>query len=295
MVNVWALGWLVEQIGGELVGEVKVFESKPHEPPAQGDIDQMRTADSVLYIGNLSAEAATALGARAKADPERFQDISALDNIALLTAPPELGDDRLPGNRDPHVWLDPAGRMVTVARKVARSLVKAVEQRPELADARARHTDGINQRLGQATTKLVEIRDRLKLKAAGCRNKTIVPEHPAYAYLVEWLELKQLPVTRISSKTLPSAQAEERRALLRTLWQTEGHRTLFLEHSKGPQGKNPDAERKEIDELADQFGAIFEYLSSLESPPEPKPGESERKYPEALEYVVDQVKKGLKC
>ena len=295
-VNVWALKWLVDEIGGpELVGETMMFESSPHEAPKPKDIDLMRKADVVMYIGNLSRDVAEILDARAASSPDQFVDISKISSIGLLEAPPELEDDHLVENRDPHVWLDPGGRMVAIARRLTRGLQKAVERAPTIEPAKSRHAQELNQRTDTVVDRLAELHGDLAQRLVGCAGRTVVAEHPAYLYLANAFGFDQLPVTRVSSAELAHQITREQTDKLVAMWAGDPQRSIFLEHSKGPQGKDPDPERRWIEALASETGAKFYYLSSLEKAPEADEDGRPRDYVAAMTYNVDNLKMGLKC
>lgn len=291
VVNVWALKSLVQEVGGELV-EVDLAEHELHAAPTPDELEVMDAADVVLYVGNLSQEVADKLKAKTEQDHERYVDLSKVESIKFVPAPAELGDDALPDGRDPHVWLAP-DRVKDIAFTINRAVQKKIRL-AQWADA-PKHTGELNDRTNAVVVKLGEAHDKAKDQLKGCAGKTLVAEHPAYGYLASAMGLVQLPVTGISSEELPPDVAARKEAELANRWAKENNRTIFLEHSKGPQGADPDPERQRIDRLADKLGAVYSYLSSLEDDPKDLLAREDHGYFEALAHDVAEIKKGLKC
>lgn len=293
--NVWALTWLVERIGGDLVDKPRLFGG--HVKNDGSDSDLLTSSDSVLYVGNLDADTAALLAKRAVKDPERFLDIARIRGINLVPAPPEPEDDKLSDGTDPHAWLDPH-RMIQIATGVTRALTLAVTRHPELGRYRTQYSDALARRRDEVVKELNDLHTRIEGILHSCRGKTIVPEHPAYRYLTEEFGLRQLVLSRISGQSRLEAGVEEaQRRKLAEFWQKEGPPVIFLEHSKGfGPDLDSDLERQYFHRLANEHNADVRYLSSLEKTPEPIMGEDRvRTYPEAMVTNAEQIKIGLRC
>lgn len=297
-VNVWALTWLVERIGGDLVNPAKLFEAEAHEKPTEPDLAMLGSpsTNAVVYMGNLSAEAKKALDPRAAREPHRFLDLATVDTLDMVPAPPEL-KEQLPDGRDPHVWLDPGQRMAEIAVAVTRALKLAVSQHPELKRYATHYGNELTKRRDKVHAELRSLQARMRSSLAPCVGRTVVPEHPAYQYLTSAFDLEQLALTRIgeSRQAPPEVEAEQEAKLL-DLWKTEPA-VIFFEHSKGfDEEILDDAERQYFHRLANTHNADLRYLSSLEKPPEEVKDEKRvRTYPEAMLINVEQITLGLEC
>lgn len=300
-VNVWAVGWLAERIGGPFLDRVVHLESDAHEPPTQADLDALQTADIVILVGK-STEAQHVIDQRwplASEDRARFIDLSEVPPIRsrLRKAPPELGDDQLPGGFDPHIWLDPQ-RMKEIADTVQRAVSFVVEaQKGVDGQAPRQVNDTVGQHMAAVKRQLDELTRDMTVGLRPCAGRWIVPEHPAYQYLAEAFGLRQFALTRPSGGRLDPVRAEtQRQRLRREVWAGTTEKYLFIEASKGHgRSRRDDPELAYLQQIADEHNAQLLYLSSLETAPSLDGGDQPPDYLAAMRRNGKDLRTGLRC
>ncbi len=197
----YPLAWAAEQLGGDRVEVVNLTPPgvEPHDIElTPGDVERVRDADLVLYLGEGFMPALE----DAVAGNGKARDLLAGEE--LLSAEGESG-------RDPHIWLDPM-RYATVVRAIAKALGM-----PEAADS--------------LVARLTELDTKLREGLASCERRRIVTSHAAFAYLADAYELDQLALTGLSPEAEPSPRALE--ALVNEV-REEGATTVFFETLVSP-------------------------------------------------------------
>ena len=197
----YPLAWAAEQLGGDGVEVVNLTPPgvEPHDIElTPGDVERVRDADLVLYLGE---------GFMPALEDAVAGNGKALDLLAgeeLLSAEDESG-------RDPHIWLDPM-RYAAVVREIAEALGM-----PEASDS--------------LVARLTELDTELREGLASCERRRIVTSHAAFAYLADAYELDQLALTGLSPEAEPSPRALE--ALVNEV-REEGTTTVFFEALVSP-------------------------------------------------------------
>ena len=201
----YPVAWAAEKIGGESVDVHNLTKpgAEPHDLElTPRDVDRVRQADLVLYLGDGFQPALE------KAVQDRHGvSIDLLHRQELAGAP--AGVEEL--SADPHVWLDPL-RFVVLVKRIGRAL----------------HRPGPTARLA-ARLRLLDRHYRSGL--ASCRRKDVVTSHAAFGYLSARYGLRQIPLTGLTPEAEPSP-----RDLQRLVQEVEasGATTVFFESLVSP-------------------------------------------------------------
>jgi zinc transport system substrate-binding protein len=180
----YPLAWAAEQIGGNAVDVENLTPAgaEPHDIElTPRDVDEVRTADVVLYLGSGFQPALE----KAVAD----RDGPSLDLLAgqrLASAP--KGEEELAA--DPHVWLDPI-RFAGIATSIGREL-----GRPRAA--------------ARLATRLRALGDTFETGLRSCGRHEIVTSHAAFGYLARRYGLQQVALTGLAPEAEPSPRDLEK-------------------------------------------------------------------------------------
>lgn len=229
----YPLAYAAEQIGGSAydVENLTPPGAEPHDleltPQA---VARIQRAAVVLYLGNA------------------FQP-------AVAKAVSGNGVDLLPGDGDPHLWLDPVLYARTV-RKIAAAL-----DRP-------------------ATPLLAQLRQldaQYRRGLRDCRRREIVTSHEAFGYLARRYRLRQVAITGITPEAEPSPQRLA--AVVRLVRKTHAT-TVFFERLVSP---------RLADTVAREVGAKTAVLDPIEGQ---EPGQT---YFTLMRRNLAALRKALGC
>jgi zinc transport system substrate-binding protein len=182
--------------------------------------------------------------------PSSVRRVDLLEGLTLLPVTDPLAGthgatsgETLDGNKDPHVWLDPAnmGRMAStiVDNLVANGLTTAAAGAAGLTGARVAYG-----RLDQ------DFHDGL----ADCARHELVTTHRAFGYLADAYGLTQVSIAGVSPSEEPSAKTLE---AVGAFVDTHGVTTIFSE-------RNLPADLAAT--VADETGVVTATLDTVESP-----------------------------
>ena len=238
VVGFYPLQYLAERIGGADVNVTSLAQpgAEPHDlelSPRQ--LEQVSTADLVLYLRTLQPAVDDALGLNSPA--------ASLDLLSATTVhpAPEAGTGNGTGPIDPHVWLDP----VRYAQ-----LATAVTNR--LADVDPPHA-GTYRNNGAALAADLSTLDReFASGLAHCQRTQVVTTHTAFGYLAGRYGLQQVGIAGLSPDEEPSPRKLDD---VRRFAEANGVTTIFYEDRVSP---------KYAQTVAQQVGAKTAVLSPLE-------------------------------
>ena len=180
----YPLAFAAERIGGAAVDVTNATPpgAEPHDVElSPRDVDEIRDADVVLYLGGGFQPAFE--------DAVDGADGAAVDVLAelRLLERPEDADGQA---RDPHVWLDPR-RYARIARRVGDALA-----RPAAAERFA--------------SRLQALDAEFERGLAGCERRELVTSHAAFAYLADRYGLDEVALSGLAPEAEPTPQDLER-------------------------------------------------------------------------------------
>jgi zinc transport system substrate-binding protein len=183
----------------------------------------------------------------------------------------EIDGEVVAGDRDPHVWVDPA-LFLRVVDAIEAAYVSSDPAGRDLYERNARrYREGI------------EALDRAFAQGLGeCETRTLVTSHAAFGYLADRYELEQAPIAGISPDDEPdprSLAATARRA------EADGVRTVFFE-SLVP----PDL----AETVASEIGADTSFLDPVEGLTR-EDLEAGSTYASVMRENLERLRKGLGC
>jgi zinc transport system substrate-binding protein len=168
----YPLAYAAERIGGEAIEVTNLTPpgAEPHDVELSArDVERVRTADFVLYLGSGFQPALE--------DAAREAEGEAVDLLEEVEVRP----------RDPHVWLDPL-LYAEVAEKIGRALDR-------LSNDFVDELRALNREFEQGL--------------ASCDSNEIVTSHDAFGYLAERYGLEQIAITGFAPEAEPSPQELE--------------------------------------------------------------------------------------
>jgi zinc/manganese transport system substrate-binding protein len=222
-------GALAQELGGDLV-DVNVAttaQQDPHQVQAKPSlIARMRNADLVVCTGaELEIGWLPLLlqqGGNAKVQPGQPGFFAAADQVRKLDVPTTLdraaGDVHAAGN--PHIQTDP--------RNIA-AVATALSARLQQVDAA--HAPQYAQRAAAFTQKWQQAMARWATQAAPLKGVPVVSQHKAYAYLYDWLGLREVAVLEPKPGVEPSASHLQ--GVLAQLKATPARMVLFSAYQDG--------------------------------------------------------------
>ncbi len=189
--ELYPLSWVIGQVGGDRVAVDTLVPAgaEPHGyelSPQQ--VTTLGRSDLVVYVRTLAA----AVDDGVKAAPPK----ASIDVASLITTRPAVdgaASQATAGGIDPHVWLDPAN-LVKLADAVAARLGTLDPAGKDTYTANAATLDG----------RLEKLDSDYRSGLAHCTSRTLVVTHPAFGYLADQYQLKQVGVSGVDEDTEPS-------------------------------------------------------------------------------------------
>ena len=194
-------------IGGDRVEVTDLTPpgGEPHDvelkPPQLADLER---ADLVLYLGGgFQPQVEKAVSSL----PADARTVDLLSGVTLRPAQLGIpgvrgevdggpGSEALKGNRDPHVWVDPA-RFIATAQRIRDALIAA--------DPDGRSTYEANARRYVATLRQLDGDFRAHLRH--CAAPVLVTSHAAFGYLADRYGLTQAAIAGISPEAEPDPKS----------------------------------------------------------------------------------------
>jgi len=179
----YPLAYAAEQIGGPQVDVVNLTPpgTEPHDVELSArDVERVRSADVVLYIGSGFQPALEDALEDSQADA-----VDLLEGLRLREGADE--DEGLAV--DPHVWLDPL-RYAEMSDRIGHAF-----GRPEPAAKFRAQLESLDREYGRALSQ--------------CRRREIVTSHAAFGYLAERYRLEQIAITGLSPEAEPTPRKLE--------------------------------------------------------------------------------------
>lgn len=247
-VQVWAMKYLVEEIGKEHVNVTLAVESGDahHKEPTQKEIAELSKSNLFFYMsaGDLGREAEELM----KASGDKEKNVDLFEHVVAL----QKGSEP-----DAHAWLSPK-QMQLMAQTVKEKLItKKVDQKSFFE---ANYTK-LNEKLKSLDEEVT------KLFAHKTKNEILV-EHAAYGYLARDYGFAQHALTDThdhdahaeetggASNTEHSELSTAQVETLKEVVSEEGFKTLFADSQN---------QSETITKLAKELGITVERVSTLET------------------------------
>jgi zinc transport system substrate-binding protein len=199
VASLYPLAFAAETIGGPAVEVTNLTPpgAEPHDVELSvSDVEQVRSADVVLYLGSGFQPAV-----------ERAVEGGDAEAIDLLAGPTLEGEEGV----DPHVWLDPL-RYAQIAKQIGEALDRQAAAQEFERKLRALHQD-------------------FERGLADCERREIVTSHDAFSYLADRYGLEQISISGISPEAEPTPRELEE--IVEEV-QAHGATTVFFETLVSP-------------------------------------------------------------
>lgn len=244
----WPLAWLAQSIAPD--AEVRGLGAAGQDPHdldlAPGDQELLQRADLVVHVGDVGFQPQVERAAGRRDGPVVALAAEA-GRLALSAPHDEPGheaDDEAEGAVDPHLWFD-ARTLAAAAPAIAEALGE--QDPPNAASYRAR--------AATAAAGLRGLHQQVAALLRGCRVRSAVVSHAAFAYLLTPHGLTQLSVSEGAGHGDPSpGRLAELAATVR-----EQELTAVL--------AEPVEGRDAAQTLAREAGVALRDVDSLENPP----------------------------
>ncbi|CAM4237573.1 metal ABC transporter substrate-binding protein [Lederbergia lenta] len=199
--TVYPLRYFTEQIGGDFVNVKSIYPPGADEhtyEPSQKDMMNLADADLFFYIGlgleGFADKAKTVL----KNDHVQMIAIGEEINLEPTIEDEHAGEDHEHaghnhGDIDPHIWIDPIYAK-EMAKKILDSLSEQIPEQRELFE----------KNYATLAIQFDEIDTQFKELAENAARKKFIIAHAAYGYWENRYNLKQIPISGISSSQEPS-------------------------------------------------------------------------------------------
>jgi zinc transport system substrate-binding protein len=199
VASLYPLAFAAETIGGPAVEVTNLTPpgAEPHDVELSvSDVEQVRSADVVLYLGSGFQPAV-----------ERAVEGGDAEAIDLLAGPTLEGEEEV----DPHVWLDPL-RYAEIGKRIGKALDRQAAAQEFERKLRALHQD-------------------FERGLADCERREIVTSHDAFSYLADRYGLEQISISGISPEAEPTPRELEE--IVEEV-QAHGATTVFFETLVSP-------------------------------------------------------------
>ena len=195
----------IEEIARRVIGDNgTVIGLTPSGDEAHGleltakQLDQLSKADFLFFIGDGFQPSVEKAAASLKNSVSSLDLLTSVTQIEMPEEKEEADSDHghdEHGEKDPHVWLDPAN-MAKMTRAVEATLAKTM---PEMAAQFAANADLY---VAELNTLGADIDAGLK----NCESRAVVTSHEAFGYLAARANLTTIPIAGVNPEDEPSAK-----------------------------------------------------------------------------------------
>jgi len=195
----------IEEIARRVVGDTgTVIGLTPSGDEAHGleltakQLDQLAKANFLFFIGDGFQPTVEKAAASLK---NSVLSLDLLTSVTQIEMPEEKAEEDSDhgheehGEKDPHVWLDPAN-MAKMTRAVEATLAKAM---PDMASQFANNAD-------LYVAELNQLGDDIDAGLKNCESRAVVTSHEAFGYLAARANLTTIPIAGVNPEDEPSAK-----------------------------------------------------------------------------------------
>jgi zinc transport system substrate-binding protein len=195
----------IEEIARRVIGDNgTVIGLTPSGDEAHGleltakQLDQLSKADFLFFIGDGFQPSVEKAAASLKNSVSSLDLLTSVTQIEMPEEKEEADSDHghdEHGEKDPHVWLDPAN-MAKMTRTVEATLAKAM---PDMATQFASNAD-------LYVAELNQLGEDIDTGLKNCESRAVVTSHEAFGYLAARANLATIPIAGVNPEDEPSAK-----------------------------------------------------------------------------------------
>ena len=195
----------IEEIARRVIGDNgTVIGLTPSGDEAHGleltakQLDQLSKADFLFFIGDGFQPSVEKAAASLKNSVSSLDLLTSVTQIEMPEEKEEADSDHghdEHGEKDPHVWLDPAN-MAKMTRAVEATLAKTM---PDMAEQFATNAD-------LYVAELNQLGEDIDAGLKNCESRAVVTSHEAFGYLAARANLTTIPIAGVNPEDEPSAK-----------------------------------------------------------------------------------------
>lgn len=196
--SIYPIEFIVERLTEDFATSKSIFppgvDAHTYEPTIK-DILAIADGKVFIFLGEGMEGSADKISQALYDSPVKLIELTKYPEI-FIPSNDDKHDHHLHGDYDPHIWFDPE-RMITLSELVKNELVELFPSKHELI------TNNFVQLSDELSELDREFQKRLQVK----QNPSIIVSHAAYGYWEHKYNIKQIPISGISSTDEPSQKA----------------------------------------------------------------------------------------
>ena len=197
--SIYPIEFIVERLTEDFARSQSIFppgvDAHTYEPTIK-DIMSIAEGEAFFFLGEGMEGSADKISQALHDSPVKIIEIAKYPEIFIDSMDDQEHDDHSHGDFDPHIWFDPE-RMITLSEIVKDELNELFPEEHEL----------IVNNFHQLTEELVELDNQFQRRLQVKENPSIIVSHAAYGYWEHKYNIKQIPISGMSSTDEPSQKA----------------------------------------------------------------------------------------
>jgi len=197
--SIYPIEFIVERLTEDFARSQSIFppgvDAHTYEPTIK-DIMSIAEGEAFFFLGEGMEGSADKISQALHDSPVKIIEIAKYPEIFIDSMDDQEHDDHSHGDFDPHIWFDPE-RMITLSEIVKDELNELFPEEHEL----------IANNFHQLTEELVELDNQFQRRLQVKENPSIIVSHAAYGYWEHKYNIKQIPISGMSSTDEPSQKA----------------------------------------------------------------------------------------
>lgn len=197
--SIYPIEFIVERLTEDFARSQSIFppgvDAHTYEPTIK-DIMSIAEGEAFFFLGEGMEGSADKISQALHDSPVKIIEIAKYPEIFIDSMDDQEHDDHPHSDFDPHIWFDPE-RMITLSEIVKDELNELFPEEHEL----------IANNFHQLTEELVELDNQFQRRLQVKENPSIIVSHAAYGYWEHKYNIKQIPISGMSSTDEPSQKA----------------------------------------------------------------------------------------
>lgn len=194
--SIYPIQFIVEQLAGDVAHVISVYppgvDAHTYEPTMKEIID-IAHGEAFIYLGaGMEGFADRAADALSSSDVQ-FIEVGKNTKLFKKAEEDEHHDDHDHGDYDPHIWFDPL-RMIEVSEIIMEQLFTLLPHDQEL----------IEENFNTLRDQLIQLDEEYLTTMREKSQPQIIVSHAAYGYWEERYNIKQIPISGLTSGDEPS-------------------------------------------------------------------------------------------